>query len=297
VESDWAGSSQKRMDIRTVAMLLVLLMFWGSAFAAIRVGLGSYAPGQLALFRFLVASAVLAVYALCIRLSLPRVRDVPAIWLLGSLGIAVYNVSLAYGQLSVSAGAASLLVGVGPVFTALLAMAFLRERLKVWGWLGIALSFIGVALVARGEGGGVRFEPGAFLVVLSALSFSLYSVFQKSYLERYGALQFTAYAIWGGTLSMLVFLPGLAQTVKQAPLEATLSVVYLGVLPGALGFMVWTYALSRAPASAVASFLYLVPVSAIFIAWVWLGEIPIVLSLVGGLLSLVGVVLVNTRGR
>ena len=61
--------------------------------------------------------------------------------------------------------------------------------------------------------------------------------------------------------------------------------------------MIWTYALSRAPASMVASFLYLVPVSAIFIAWVWLGEIPLALSLVGGVLSLVGVVLVNTQGR
>ena len=96
---------------------------------------------------------------------------------------------------------------------------------------------------------------------------------------------------------MLVFLPSLAHTVKQAPLEVTLAVVYLGVLPGALGFVIWTYALSRAPASIVASFLYLVPVFAIFIAWVWLGEIPLALSLVGGVLSLAGVVLVNTRGR
>ena len=234
---------------------------------------------------------------MCVRLPLPQLRDVPAIWLLGSLGIAVYNVALAYGQLRVSAGAASLLVGVGPVFTAILAMTFLREQLKSWGWLGIALSFVGLALVARGEGGGVRFEPGAFLVVLAALAFSLYSVFQKPYLKRYGALQFTAYAIWGGTLSMLVFLPSLAHTVRVAPLKATLAVVYLGVLPGALGLMIWNYALSRAPASMVASFLYLVPVFAISISWVWLGEIPLVLSLVGGLLSLTGVVLVNTRGR
>ena len=290
MESDRVESMGKRMDTPTVAMLLVVLGLWGSAFAAIRVGLRSYAPGELALFRFLVASAVLGVYALWIRMPWPQVRDVPAIWLLGSLGIAIYNVSLAYGQLSVSAGAASLLIGVGPVFTALLAVVFLREGLKVWGWLGIALSFLGVALVARGEGGGVRFEPGALLVVLSALSFSLYSVFQKPYLRKYGAMQFIAYAIWSGTLTMLVFLPGLAQTVQQASLEATLAVVYLGVLPGALGFVSWTYALSRAPASVVGSFLYLVPVFAIFIAWVWLGEIPLALSLVG-------VVLVNTLGR
>ena len=136
VESDRARSSQTRVDTRTVGILLVVLILWGSSFAAIRVGLESYASRELALFRFLVASAVMAAYALCIRMPWPQVGDVPAIWLLGSLGIAVYNVALAYSQLSVSAGAASLLIGVGQVFTALLAMVFLRERLKVWvGWV------------------------------------------------------------------------------------------------------------------------------------------------------------------
>ena len=71
---DPAGSMQKRMHIRTVIMLLVVLGLWGSAFAAIRVGLDAYAPGDLALLRFLVASIVLALYATCKRLSLPQVR-------------------------------------------------------------------------------------------------------------------------------------------------------------------------------------------------------------------------------
>lgn len=244
-----------------------------------------------------MASAVLAGYAALTRMRLPEMRDIPAIMLLGFLGITVYHVALSYGEVSVTAGAASLLIASGPVFTALLATFFLGERLNVWGWLGIAASFLGVTIVALGEGEGVQFDPGAFLILLAAFSTSLYFVFQKPYLRKYSALQFTAYTIWAGTLFMLAFILGLAQAVRTAPLDATLAVVYLGVFPAALAYVTWTYALSRAPASIAASFLYLSPVLALLIAWIWLGEMPPTLSLTGGFLSLLGVVLVNTRGR
>lgn len=286
-----------RLDARLLMAIGITLIFWASAFAGIRAGLTAYAPGHLALLRFLVASAVLALYALLTRMPLPRGRDLPAILLLGFVGITVYHLALSYGEVTVTAGAASLLIASGPVFTALLATSFLGERLRPWGWLGIGVSFGGVALIALGEGEGVRFDPGAFLILLAALGTSLYFVFQKPYLRRYSALQFAAYTIWAGTLFMLIYLPGLAGVVRSAPLEATLAIVYLGIFPAALAYVTWTYALSRAPASIAASFLYLSPVLATLIAWAWLREMPTALSLAGGGLSLCGVILVNTRGR
>ena len=96
---------------------------------------------------------------------------------------------------------------------------------------------------------------------------------------------------------MLIFLPGLAGAVRGAPVEATLAVVYLGVFPAALAYVVWSHALSRMPASVAGSFLYLVPIFAILIGWAWLGEVPLVLSLAGGCLSLVGVAMVNMQDR
>ncbi len=282
---------------RTLVSLAVTLIFWASAFAGIRAGLEAYSPGHLALLRFLVASATLALYAALTRMRLPERRDLPAILAMGFVGITVYHVALNYGERSVTAGAASMLIAAGPVFTAILATLVLRERLKLWGWLGIAVSFTGAALIALGEGGGLQFDPNAFLILLSALATAMYFVFQKPYLKKYTPLQFTAYGIWAGTLFMLVFLPGLPQAIQAAPRDATLAVIYLGVFPAAIAYGTWTYALSRAPASIVTSFLYLSPVLATLIAWAWLQEVPTALAALGGGLALAGVVLVNTRGR
>jgi drug/metabolite transporter (DMT)-like permease len=67
---------------------------------------------------------------------------------------------------------------------------------------------------------------------------------------------------------------------------------YLGVFPGAIAYLGWSYVFARGPAARTATLLYLIPVLAIFIAWVWLREVPKVIALIGGAIALAGVFLV-----
>jgi drug/metabolite transporter (DMT)-like permease len=279
------------------AAAAITVVFWGSAFAGIRAGLHSYSPTHLALLRFLSASIVLAIFAAATRMRMPAPRDVPLIAVLGLLGFAFYHVALNIGEQTIASGPAAILIQTMPIWIALAAIIFLREKLRVWGWVGIAVSFAGALVIGLGKDSGFSLSWGAGLILLASVSSSAYSIIQKSMLGRYRPVEVTTYAIWAGTLFLLPFSGGLVAQIRAASMADTLAVVYLGAGPAALAYVTWAVVLSRLPASRASSILFVVPVVAFLVGWVWLGEAPTLIDVAGGLLAMSGVALVNTLGR
>jgi drug/metabolite transporter (DMT)-like permease len=294
--------ASERSESREGTLVLVLaatLLLWASAFVGIRYAVQFYPPGSLALLRFLVASLVLGGYVLLSRPARPTkllrasMKDWGAFLALGATGVFGYHIALNFGERTVEAGAASLLVNTTPLFTVLLAVVFLGERLSARGGLGLAVAFSGASMVALGATNGLSFDRGALLVLAAAVVQALYFALQKPMVGRFGALELTTRAIGCGTLLLSAFLPELVSTLRTAPLSATLVVLFLGVGPSCFAYVAWAHLVSQMTVSRAVGYLYLVPALALGIGFLVLGETPSLLALAGGAITLFGVALVR----
>jgi drug/metabolite transporter (DMT)-like permease len=270
------------------------VLLWASAFPAITVA-DELGPAALSIGRLAVASVALAIVAPFLGVRRPRRADLPLIALCGLSGMTAYQLLLNTGEEVVPPGTASLLVATAPIYSALLAVLFLGERGSPRRWTGSAIAFAGSAVIAATR--GLSFGGAALLVLGAAFVQAVYHTAQKPLLVRYTGFEVAVYAIWGGTLFSLPWAGSLGSALTHASGRAVAATIFLGVAPSAIGFVLWAYATARMEVGRVTTSLYLVPVAAIGVSFVWLGDVPSLITLAGGATVLIGVVLANTARR
>jgi drug/metabolite transporter (DMT)-like permease len=283
------------MSASAVAAALVTVALWGSAFVAIRDAGKTFSPGSLAFGRLLVALVFLTIAARLERRPLPPRRDLLRIAGFGVLWLGVYSFSVNAAERRVDAGTAAMLINTGPILIAILAGVFLAEGFPRRLLLGCAVAFAGCLLIGVGNtSAGERAGLGMALLVVAAVAYAVAAVIQKSVLARTSVLQVTWLACIAAALACSVFTVGLIDDARSASASAVGWIVYLGVGPTALGFVTWAYALHRMTAGRLASLAYLIPVVAILLGWVVLGETPPDLAVAGGTLCVGGVALARS---
>src|SRR3954452_20566785 len=287
--------TRTRMDLALVAAF-VTVGLWASAFVGIRDAGHHISPGALSLGRLLVATTALGVLAFVKREPLPPRADLPRVALFGVLWLGVYNVVLNAAEQRVDAGTAAMLVNIGPVFIALLAGLLLSEGFPRNLFTGCAVAFGGAVLIgiATSER-GLDSVAGAALCLAAAVAYAFGVVVQKPLLANNSALTVTFVGCVVAGAACLPFAPQLVRDVGDAPSSAIAWTVYLGLVPTAIGFSTWAYALKRTSAGRMGAFTYLVPPLAVLLGWLVLSEAPPALALAGGVLCLFGVALTRRR--
>ena len=277
--------------------ILVTVVLWASAFVAIRHVGGDVSAGPLTLGRCTVASVVLGALLLRRRAARPDAGQWGRLAVCGVLWFGVYNVALNAAEQRVDAGTAAMLINLGPVLIAVLGGLLLGEGFPRRLMAGVAIAFGGVVLIGAASSSGATDLTGVALCLAAAVAYAISVVAQKPLLASMSALQVTWTACTIGALVCLPFAPDLVHDIRSSPTSTLGWVVYLGLMPTAVAFTTWAYALARSSAGRLGSTTYLVPPLTIVLGWALLGEAPPVLALAGGALCLVGVATARRRTR
>ncbi|MGW0743450.1 DMT family transporter [Streptomyces sp. NPDC002817] len=286
----------RRPDLLAAGAALVTVVLWASAFVSIRSAGTEYSPGALALGRLLAGVVTLGAICVVRREGLPARAAWPGILVSGLLWFGFYMVALNWGEQQVDAGTAALVVNIGPILIALLGARILGDALPPRLLAGMAVSFAGAVAVGLSMSGeGKSSVLGVALCLLAAVAYAGGVVAQKPALGSASALQVTTYGCLVGAVVCLPFAGQLVHEVADAPVSATLNMVYLGVFPTALAFTTWAYALARTTAGRMGATTYAVPALVVLMSWLALGEVPGLLTLAGGVLCLAGVAVSRSR--
>ncbi len=280
----------------TLAMFFNVVA-WGMSWVNVRAVLPEVGAGQLGAMRYLIASAVMLPIWIYRGRPLPTRSDWPTVASLGLFGFCLYNLGINYGERTVNAGTGSMLISCIPVLVILLGVCTGREKVGLLAWLGIGLSMTGVVLTAAGSETGLTFNLGSLLILGAALCAAIQTLISKALTQRYAAVDVTTWAIWFGTLGLLPFsedLPGAAGRLSGL---GWLHLVFLGTVPAALCYTIWSWVLVTLPITTVMSAVYAIPVFSVLFGWLILGEQPSALTLVGGAVTLAGVAWVQSLTR
>jgi drug/metabolite transporter (DMT)-like permease len=214
----------------------------------------------------------------------------------GVAWFAVYSVALNAGEQHVDAGTAAMLIQFAPILIGVLAGFLLGEGFPRMLVIGGLVAFAGTLIIGIATSTGRADLAGALLVLLSATVYSIAMVAQKVVLRRIPALQVTWLACLIGTVACLPFAGELFGDLNGVPTLTIIGVIYLGLVPTAIAFSTWAYALKYSTAGRLGVTTFAVPPITILLGWLFLGEVPPLLAIVGGALSLVGVAIARRRG-
>lgn len=272
---------------------IITIIFWALAFVFTRLGLQYFDVYSLSFLRYLVASITLLVIICFIKINRPKKEDLFSFILSGALGFFLYVILFNKGTALVSAATSSIIIATVPVFTALLATFFYKEKLKIYQWIAIGIEFMGI-LVLTLMNGSFSINEGVLWLLIAALCLASYNILQRKLTKTYSALQASTYSIFFATIMLCIFLPGSINKAIHAPLIQMLYVLILGVFSSAIAYIAWAKAISLAEKTTyVSNYMFVTPFLTTILGFIMINEIPDKATILGGIIILSGLFIFN----
>lgn len=304
-----SASGRAPSPLATAAAVGLVVVIWAVNFIAAKVGLRYLPPITMASFRVVIAGlAMIPTYFLCARLPAFEgaqrsrgqgftARDIWTFLYLGFFGVVVNQMCFTMGLRYTSVSHAAVIVGMGPLYTLVLAVLFRLEKATAHKIVGMLIAFVGIAILAS-ENGISAHSPsllGDAITMTGSIGFATYAVLGKRVARQYDGLTMTAFNHFAGALIVLPVAVHQARQLgplsrwRAIPWPAWAAVLYMALLSSALAYVFYFWLLRYLAASQLAAFTYLLPVLATILGIALLGERGSAMQIVGGVLALGGV--------
>jgi drug/metabolite transporter (DMT)-like permease len=264
----------------TYGMLTLATATWGSAFIAGKFAVQSFQPATVAFLRFFGAAILLFPLMWIMEKNRKKLtlKDIGLFTVLGLTGIALYNICFFLASKHAPVIKSSLFIASNPVLIVLLSGLFLKESISKNNIIGMIIALTGVTFIIT-DGHlltlfQLGFEPIDFVLLGAVISWALYSVVGKVVLKKYSAVESTTYAVAFGTLFLLPFalVETSWQDVQQANLTTWVAIAHMSIFVTVVSFVMYYYGIKEVGAAKASIFINVMPVSAVLMATIYLGE-------------------------
>jgi drug/metabolite transporter (DMT)-like permease len=284
----------------TLKYLLIILavIFWGSSFIATKVALKELSPETIISLRLIIAATFLLITALLLKKDFSiNLKSHGFIFILAL--IAVFHLMIQVTGLKyTTASNTGWIIGTAPIFMAVLAAIFFREKIGLSKIGGIIIAMFGLLLLI-GKGNITNVDliknKGDLLVLASAFTWGVYSMVNKKISLSYSPMMTILYLFLMMAVIIIPFNLNAVSvnSVVHLSLNGWISILFLGLFCSGIAYVIWAYSLRDLESAKVGAFLYFEPLVTIFAAWILLSESITLLMIISGMIITLGVVLVN----
>ncbi len=288
------------MKSLTLKYLLIIsaVIFWGTSFIATKVALKELSPETIISLRLIIASVFLFITAILLKKDFSIILKSHGFIFILAL-IAVFHLMIQVTGLKyTTASNTGWIIGTAPIFMAILAAIFFREKIGLLKISGIIIAMFGLLLLI-GKGNITNVDlvknKGDLLVLASAFTWGVYSMVNKKISLSYSPLMTILYLF---IMMAVIIIPfnlnaAIVNSVDHLSVNGWISILFLGLFCSGIAYVIWAYSLRELESAKVGAFLYFEPLVTVLAAWVLLSESITVLMILSGVIIIFGVILVN----
>jgi drug/metabolite transporter (DMT)-like permease len=272
---------------------LITIFFWSLAYVFTRITINYFSAFSLGFLRYFIASFVLIIAAIMLKIKIPNKKDIKWFFLSGLSGFSLYVITFNKGCETVSASTSSIIIATVPVITALLARFVYKEKINYLQYFAIVIEFSGVIIVTM-TNGTFTINVGIIWLLLAAVLLSVYNILQRKLTKNYTALQTTIYSIFIGEIILFIFLPEAIKEIENIPMIQFFCIIFLGIFSSAIAYISWSTAISKAKETiSVSNYMFLTPFLTSIFGLIIINEKLEIQTIIGGIIILGGMFLYN----